>query len=281
MKILPILLAFALALSHAAAQQSLRIEGSNTFGEKLGPKFVRSFERANPGISVSLKRPGSGPGLAALMAGQTDVAPTSRPANRSELIAAKKAGVKLRPQMIGSYGVAVIVNAANPVKNLQPAQVRGLFNGKIANWSKIRGGDKPVNPYILDRNTGARAGFQDLAMRGDEYGAKAAALPDYEAIIAAVAKDPDGIGYADMGKLPDNVRPVLINGEPANAVAIYEQVYPYANNLYLYTLEGRATPAAKKFIRYALSKDGQRVIQKAGFVPRLAAPPSAGGNLAP
>jgi ABC-type phosphate transport system substrate-binding protein len=84
-----------------------------------------------------------------------------------------------------------------------------------------------------------------------------------------------------MGPLPSGVRSLLINGEPPNSVSIYEQVYPYANSLYLYTLEGKANPAAKKFIRYALSKNGQRIIQKAGFVPRLAAPPSTSDNLAP
>ena len=94
MKTLPVILSFAaLALSPAAAQQTLRIVGSNTFGEKLGPQLVRGFERANPDISVSLKRPGSGPGLVALLAGEPDIAPTSRPANRAELQAARKAGV--------------------------------------------------------------------------------------------------------------------------------------------------------------------------------------------
>ena len=281
MKILPVLLAAALTATHAAAQDPLSIEGSNTFGEKLGPLLVIGFKRANPGIPVELKRPGSGPGLDALIAGRTDIAPTSRPANRTELLAAKKAGVKLRPQLIGSYGVAVIVNEANPVKNLKPAQVRDLFAGKATNWSKVRGPEKPVNLYILDRSTGARAGFQDLALRGGDYAPTAKALPDYEAIIAAVAKDPNAIGYADMGPLPAGARAVLINGEPPNSVAIYERVYPYANSLYLYTRQGRETPAAKKFIRYALSKDGQRIIQKAGFVPRLTAPPSVGSNLAP
>ena len=280
MKILPVLLAVSLTVA-AQAQEPLRIEGSNTFGEKLGPLLVKDFKKSNPGIPVELKRPGSGPGLAALIAGRTDIAPTSRPANRSELLAAKKAGVRLRTQNIGSYGVAIIVNEANPVKNLKPSQVRALFNGKTADWSKVRGTAAPVNIYTLDRNTGARGGFQTLAMRGDQYSSTAKALPDYAAIVAAVAKDPNGIGYADMGPLPSGVRYVLINGEPLNSVSIYEQVYPYANSLYLYTVQGRETPAAKKFIRYALSKNGQRIIQKAGFVPRLTAPPSASDNLAP
>jgi len=281
MKLLPVILAAALTATHAAAQDPLRIEGSNTFGEKLGPLLVKGFKRANPGIPVELKRPGSGPGLKALIAGQADIAPISRPANRSELMAAKKAGVRLRPQMIGSYGVAVIVNEANPVKSLKPSQVRALFNGKVTNWSKVRGAAAPVNLYVLDRNTGARAGFQDLAMRGDAYAATAKALPDYASIVAAVAEDPNAIGSADMGPLPAGVRAVLINGEPPNSVAIYEQVYPYANSLYLYTLERKTSPAARKFIRYALSKDGQRIITKAGFVPRLAAPPSVSSSLAP
>jgi ABC-type Fe3+ transport system substrate-binding protein len=46
-------------------------------------------------------------------------------------------------------------------------------------------------------------------------------------------------------------------------------------------MQGRETPAAKKFIRYALSRNGQRIIQKAGFVPRLAAPPGAMTSIAP
>ena len=280
MKILPVLLVVSLTVA-AQAQKPLRIEGSNTFGEKLGPLLVKDFKTSNPGIPVELKRPGSGPGLAALIAGRADIAPTSRPANRSELLAAKKAGVKLRTQNIGSYGVAIIVNEANPVKNLKPSQVRALFSGKTADWSKVRGGAAPVNVYTLDRNTGARGGFQTLAMRGDAYSPTAKALPDYQAIISAVAKDPNAIGYADMGPLPVGVRALLINGEPPNSVAIYEQVYPYANSLYLYTVQGRETPASKKFIRYALSKNGQRIIQKAGFVPRLTAPPSASDNLAP
>jgi phosphate transport system substrate-binding protein len=277
-----LLLSLALLLGVASAHaDNLRITGSNTFGERLGPLLVSGFERKYPGTEVTLQRPGSAEGLTALIDGKADIAPASRPANAGEIRAAKNAGVRLLPQNIGSYGVTVIVNAANPVKNLKPAQVRALFNGKTTNWSKVRGPEQLVNVYILDNKTGARAGFQDLAMRGDEYAGSAKALPDYAGIEAAVAKDPKGIGYTDMGPLPAGVRALLINGEAPNNVAVYEQVYPYANSLYLYTLERKASPAAKTFIRYVLSKDGQRIIQKAGFVPRLSAPPSASSGLTP
>jgi phosphate transport system substrate-binding protein len=281
MKFVPLLLAAALTLTNAMAQGTLRIEGSNTFGEKLGPLLVTAFEGKNPGIRVALKRPGSGPGLLALIAGRTDIAPTSRPANRAELQTAKKAGVRLVPQAIGSYGVAVVVNAKNPVTNLKPSQVRAIFSGKITNWNQLRGPDQPINLVVLGPQTGARAGFQNLALRGDDYAATATALPDYTTIVAAVAADPFAIGYSDIRSLPPGTRSVLINGEPANAMSIYEQVYPYASPLYLYTLEHGTSAAAKKFVRFVQSREGQRIMAKAGFVPRLPAAPFAERSLAP
>jgi phosphate transport system substrate-binding protein len=280
MKLFPVFLAAGLTVA-AHAAEPLRITGSNTFGEKLGPLLVASFKKLNPGVPVELKRPGSGPGLEALLAGRADIAPTSRPAKRSELLAARKAGVRLISQHIGSYGIVVIVNQANPVKTLTPSQVRALFTGKTTHWSKVRGTASPVKVYALGPNTGARAGFRNLAMHGDEYAASTQVLPDYRSIITAVAKDPNGIGYADLGPLSTGVRALLINGKPGNSTSINQQVYPYANPLYLYTVQGRDTPGAEKFIRYALSKSGQRIIQKAGFVPRLLAPPPTAQSLAP
>ncbi|MBU3665262.1 MAG: PstS family phosphate ABC transporter substrate-binding protein [Chthoniobacterales bacterium] len=285
MKLLALLLASALAATPLSAQPqpagALRIVGSNTFGETLGPKLIAAFSKTSPGIAVTLKRPGSAEGLAALIAGQADIATTSRTATPSELAAAKSAGVRLQPQTIGSYGVCVIVNESNPVLSLKPSKVRDIFTGKITNWKQAGGPDLPIRTFILDAATGARAGFQILAMGGKPYAESARALRDYNAIASAVAGDPSAIGYAGFGSQPSGVRALLINGEPPNSAAVYEQVYPYASPLYLYTLERRETPAAKKFIRFVLSKEGQRVLQDAGYVPRLPRPPSVRPSLAP
>ena len=276
------LLLLLLSLASAVAQpNALRIEGSNTFGEKLGPRLVGAFEKTNPGIDVTLKRPGSGPGLAALIAGRTDIAPMSRPANEQEIAAAKAAGYRLRSQSIGSYGVAVVVNEQNPLTNLKPAQVRGIFRGRITNWKQVGGPDRRIRPFVLDRTTGARAGFQDLAMRGEDYAASAKALPNYASIVAGVAGNADAIGYAAMGPLPPGARALLINGQPANSAAIYEAVYPYASTLYFYTIARRETKAARSFTRFVLSREGQRVLQSAGYVPRLPIPASVERNIAP
>ncbi|MFM8364971.1 MAG: substrate-binding domain-containing protein, partial [Verrucomicrobiota bacterium] len=101
--------------THCAVSKTLGLEGSNTFGKDLGPALAAAFEAKNPGVSVEIQTPGSGAGLDALIDGRTLVAPTSRAANEDELRRAKAAGIKLRAHSIGSYGVAVIVNSANPL----------------------------------------------------------------------------------------------------------------------------------------------------------------------
>lgn len=282
-----LLVHFFIAASMIAAAQAqeaptpLRIEGSNVFGEKLGPLLIDAFKAKFPAITIDLKRPGSGEGLAALIAGRADIAPTSRPANEQELAAAKSGNVRLRSQAIGSYGVAIIVNEANPLRELKPDQVRGIFTGKIKNWKQVGGPDRPADVFALNKSTGARVGFQLLAMKGDAYAPSTRALPDYAAISKAVADDPGAIGYTGIGSPAAGTRQLLITGQPANTAAIYERVYPYANTLYLYTIARRESPEAKKFVRFVLSRPGQRILQDAGYAPRLPSPPSASGNIAP
>lgn len=283
MKSAIILLSTVLALATPHAQEpssTLRITGSNVFGEKLGPVVVDAFRAKHPGIDIELKRPGSTEGLAALIAGKTDIAPTSRPATKEELAAAKEAGLQLLAQAIGSYGVAIVVNEQNPLRGLKPAQVRGIFSGTIKNWKDVGGPDHEINLFVLNKSTGARVGFQLLAMKGDDYAPSAKSLRDYEAISAAVAADPFAIGYTGIGPAPAGARSLLINGQPPNTAAIYERVYPYANTIYFYTVSRRETPPAEKFIKFVLSREGQRILQEQGYAPRLPAPPAAGESIA-
>lgn len=269
MKILHTFIALVVTLAATQAQSPLRIEGSNTFGEKLGPLLVAAFQKQNPAVPVTLIANGSGAGLSALLDGTADLAPTSRAADADELRLARAHGQRFNVQSIGSYGVVVILNEKNPVRSLTIRQVRDIFAGRITNWKQVGGPDARIRPFILDYNSGARRGFQELAMRYEPYATAARTFPSKQAIANAVAQDATAIGYADMGPLPKNVRPVLINGIAPNRTAINQGLYPYARTLYLYTIRGQESDAAKKFVRFVQSRDGQRIISSAGFVPRM------------
>lgn len=267
-----LLLLAALSAATAIAQPSLRIEGSNTFGEKLGPLLVSAFEKEHPNIDITLVSNGSGAGLSALLEGRAAIAPTSRAIDADELRLARASKLRLTAQSIGSYGVIVIVNDKNPVTSLSLDQVRDIFTGKITNWKQVGGHDARIRPFILDHTSGARRGFQELAMRYNPYAASAREFRSKQAIASAVAKDTTAIGYADMGPLPPGTRALLINGIVGNRAAINAGLYPYARTLYLYTVRGRDNPAARQFIRFVLSREGQHIVQRAGFAPRSSLP---------
>lgn len=269
MKSLLLILTIALTTGTATAADTLRIVGSNTFGEKLGPLLVSAFEKDHPGIKIQLASTGSGDGLSALLEGRADIAPSSRPADADELRLARASDLRLRGEAIGSYGVVVIANGKNPVQSLSLAEIRDIFTGNTTNWKQVGGPDARIRLCILDQNTGARRGFQELAMRYEPYARGAREFRTKEDIAAAVAGDPHAIGYADMGPLPDGAKALLVNGIPANRTSINQGVYPFARTLFLYTVHGRVSPAARDFIRFVQSRDGQRIVGQAGFAPRI------------
>jgi phosphate transport system substrate-binding protein len=267
-----VLLALLAALPAAFAQSTLTLEGSNTFGKDLGPALASAFESKNPGVSIQIQTPGSGAGLDALIDGRTLVAPTSRVANEDELRRARATGIKLRPHSIGGYGVAVIVNSSNPIRSLRASEVRGIFTGEIKNWKSLGGHDAPIRVLIHDDTTGSALGFRELAMRERPYAKSATALPTDSAILAAIAADPHAIGYSGIGLQKNGIRPILIDGIPANRNAILEGLYPYARTLFLYTNPKTETREVKSLIRFIQSRDGQRILATLGFVPRIHIP---------
>src|SRR5262245_17334117 len=128
------LLVIGLSLSferQAPATVKLVIKGSNTFGEELGPRLIAEFRKSHADTSVELESKGTASGFAALFDGKCDVAAASRPANEDEVRLARSRGVRLKSYTIGYYGVAVVVNAKNPVEKLSDAQVRCAFTGIV------------------------------------------------------------------------------------------------------------------------------------------------------
>jgi phosphate transport system substrate-binding protein len=99
-------------------EQKIIIKESNTFGEELAPALIEQYRKQHPEIIIELESKGSGSGIAALLEGKCDIASTSRVLTEDEQRLARSRAIRMRDYFIGSYGVAVVVNKANPVSNL-------------------------------------------------------------------------------------------------------------------------------------------------------------------
>jgi ABC-type phosphate transport system substrate-binding protein len=91
---------------------------------------------------------------------------------------------------------------------------------------------------------------------------------NYEAIVKAVAADPNGIGYSSFEPATMvGVKAVSIGGIAPGIAAVNQSQYPYARTLHLYTSKATETPATTGFIQFVQSSGGQQVLAQMGDVP--------------
>lgn len=246
----------------------ITIRGSNTVGEKLVPELIAAYQKEHPTAVFDLEAKGTSYGFGALVGGFCDIAGASRTPNKNELEVAQYHNVELDDHPIGFYGVAVVVNSGNAVNDLTKAQVRDLFTGAITNWSAVGGPDAAVHRFIRDPVSGTYLGFKELAMENQDYAPPQDLFTNYEEIIAAVSKDPDGIGYSspELANQP-GVKVIAIGGMKPDEATVNSGTYPYARKLHLFTNKERETPETLDFIQFVLSPAGQKTLAQAGDLP--------------
>ncbi|MDD2239193.1 MAG: Na/Pi symporter [Kiritimatiellae bacterium] len=251
----------------AHADDRLLIRGSDTFGEELGPRLIAAFQEEEPTVDVELSRLGSTSGIAALLEDTSDIAVSSRLFNDDELRIARSRGIALKSAIGGYYGVAVVVNAQNPLKNLSDHAIRDIFTGRIQNWKQVGGPDRRIEVLIRDATGGTHLGFRRLAMGNSAYTRSARTFANYAALADDLAAHPNAIGYVGMNFMsrPD-LNPLSVNGVSPSDATVREGLYPYVEPILLYSRVEPCHPATERFIRFVGAAGGQDIVKSIGFV---------------
>jgi phosphate transport system substrate-binding protein len=247
----------------------IAIRGSNTFGEELAPRLIAEYRNEHPTVVFDIEYKGTTYGMGALMVERCDIAAASRPVSTNELQLAKDRDIKFSDYVIGSYSVAVIVNAGSPIGNLTRDQVRDIFTGAVINWKEVGGPDAPIHLCSRDEISGTHLGFRELAMENKPYALGLKAFTNYLGIIQKVAQDANGIGYASIDLVSkDGVKAVSIGEVAPTIAAVNGGQYLYARVLHLYTDTKKESPPTRDFVQFVQSKRGQEILTQMGFVPR-------------
>ena len=258
-----------LGLSIAAAEDKIKIRGSNTIGEELGPRLVAEYKKSHPAVTFDTEFKGSGYGIGALMGGYCDIAGSSKPVMKEQEEVAQIHGVKFNEFILGSYTVSILVNSNNPISNLTSNQIQGLFAGQVQNWKEVGGPDAPVHVLVRDPVSGTHFGFKEIALANHEYAERAQFFTNYLGIADAVAKDPFALGYAGLNLAQHpGTKAVSVDGVVANAANVNTKKYPYVRSLRFYTDAAKETAATKDFISFTLAPGGQEILTQLGYAPK-------------
>jgi phosphate transport system substrate-binding protein len=257
-------LIFASSTAHA---DRLVIKGSDTLGAKLVPQLAEEFKTQNPDATFDIAAEGSTTGFAALIDSTAQIGMASRPAKPAEIAAATAKGVSLKETIVAYDGVAVIVNAKNPIKGLTKKQVEQIFTGEVADWSAVGGSSGSISIYTRNTSSGTYSEFKELAMKKRDYAPSAQKMAGNEQIAAEVGKNANGVGYVGLAYIKaEGIKVVPIDGELPSVEGVQKKTYPYARPTFFYT-NGEPAGLVKAFVEFTLSAAGQKIVAGAGFVP--------------
>jgi len=272
-----ITLLFAVSAFAASNDNSMQIKGSDTM-VNLGQAWAEKYMEANPGDFIAVTGGGSGTGLSSLISGTCDIAMSSRNIKEKEIALAQKKGIYPNETTVALDGLAVVVNPANPVGKLTIDQLAAIFTGKISNWSEVGGKDEKIVILSREVNSGTHVYFKEHILRKndpasrEEFAPSALLLSSSQAIADEVAGNTAAIGYYGMGYISKNQKPVAIAKDDRSEYIepVIENVvsgrYPISRPLFFYT-NGTPEALVKKFVEFALSKEGQDIVLATDFVP--------------
>jgi len=270
-KIILILLAAAATFGFLMPDKVITVKGSDTM-VILAQRWAEKYMANHPGITIQVTGGGSGIGIAALINGTTDICNASRPMKPSE-----REKLKIRYASLGveiksaKDGLSVYLNDVNSVHELTIDQIKSIYTGKITNWKDVGGKDSKIIVYGRENSSGTYVYFKDNVLGGDDYTSSMQSLPGTAAVVNAVAKDKNAIGfggaaYAKGIKFAAVKKDAGSKAYLPTAENVKSGDYPISRFLYLYT-KNRPTGELKDYIDWILSAEGQAIVTQVGYFP--------------
>jgi phosphate transport system substrate-binding protein len=278
------------------AEVILRLHGSNTIGAQLAPGLAQAYLKQQGAQDVTVVRgsgdsvtvqgtvsgsreaieivaQGSQTAFADLASGKCDIGMASRKIKPDEVASLSSLGDMTSPaseHVLGLDGIAVIVNSANPVTALTTAQLAGVFSGSIADWSGVGGGGGAIRVYARDDKSGTYDTFKSLVLGDRNLASSAARFEDSRQLADKVAGDPNGIGFVGMPYISGS-KALAISEKGArplmpSRLTVATEDYALSRRLYLYTASNPSNTNVRRFVTFALSKQGQDVVGDNGFI---------------
>jgi phosphate transport system substrate-binding protein len=226
-------------------------------------QLTRAFEKANPRAYIDIVWDDNSKPVDLVKSGQAHIAVTG------------KEDTGLHAAHIGWDGIAVVVNMSNHTKEVTSQQVADIFSGKVKSWSDLGGPDTKILLIDRPRNRNIRETFeQQLGIAGKiPEGAKIIG-PDDKAIKTVVGTLPplSAVTYVSLGPALEAVTSgVAIRLLPIDKVEpeeppVKDGRYKLRRPILLLTKQG-SNPVADAFTAFALTKEGQTIIDNEGYTP--------------
>lgn len=262
--------------------------GSDTLAN-LMTLWAENYKKLYPNVNIQIQAAGSSTAPPALTEGTSNLGPMSRTMKDEEVQAfEKKYGYKPTAIPVAIDALAVFVHKDNPIKGLSISQVDAIFSStrtcglaeSIDSWGQagLTGPWATRNLQLFGRNSvsGTYGYFKEHALCKGDFKSSVNEQPGSASVVQSVSTSINAVGYSGIGYVTSSVKAVPLakkaGGEYVEATAenAISGKYPLARYLYVYINKAPnkpLQPLEKEFVKMVLSKSGQEVVVKDGFIP--------------
>lgn len=262
--------------------------GSDTLAN-LMTLWAEEYKRFYPNVNIQIQAAGSSTAPPALAENTSNLGPMSRMMKDGEIEAfEKKHGYKPTAVPVAIDALAVFVNKDNPIEGLTIAQVDAIFSSTrkcgaaddVSRWGDLglEGAWKDRSIQLYGRNSvsGTYGYFKENALCKGDFKSTVNEQPGSASVVQSISTSVNSIGYSGIGYVTSGVRTLplarkdgapFVAATPDNAVS---GEYPLGRFLYVYVNKHPnkpLDPMLHEFFRMVLSKQGQEVVVKDGYIP--------------
>ena len=258
--------------------------GSDTLAN-LMTLWAEEFKREYPNVSIQIQAAGSSTAPPALTEGTASFGPMSRKMKNKEIGAFEaKFGYKPTLIRVAVDALAVYTHKDNQLEGLSIPQVDAIFSATrkcghpedITNWSQLGSNLGSIQIYGRNSVSGTYGYFKKKALCKGDFKNSVNEQPGSASVVQGVTKSLNGIGYSGIGYKTSGVKALSLSKEPGGKMIAATKAnaangtYPLSRYLYVYVNKAPNKPLSpldREFIKLILSKVGQKVVVKDGYVP--------------
>ncbi|TVS13568.1 MAG: phosphate ABC transporter substrate-binding protein PstS family protein [Wenzhouxiangella sp.] len=258
--------------------------GSDTLNN-LMTLWAEEFQRIYPNVNIQIQGAGTSTAPPAMAEGTANFGPMSRMPRDSEQQAfEERHGYPMSVVGVGIDTIAVFVNRDNPIEGLTIEQVDAIFSSTrrcggaedINRWGQVglegAWANRDITLYSRNAVSGTYGYFRQHAMCDGDFKDSINEQPGSSSVVQGVAESLNGIGYSGIGYETSGVRAIPVGNPPVapSGESAADGSYPLARFLYVtvnsHPNRGLA-PLEREFMRLVLSKQGQEVVVRDGYIP--------------
>jgi phosphate transport system substrate-binding protein len=253
--------------------EAIHIDGEASM-EPLTQRLAEWYHNNNPNVSFEVSGIGPGRAIQSLVNGKVDIVQSDRRVLEGESTSLReRSGKKFVQIPVATEVAGILVHPSNPVHELSIFDLRQIMSGAVKNWKQVGGKDAPIKIYGRDNSSNVREFIEAEYMGDASITSSAKTFPKNSDLYAAVAGDPDAIGYATVNlTLSSKIRFVGIKtSTSAPAISpttetITSHKYPLVRQLY-YIFAGTPSGELQKFAEWVFSQHGQLVVEASELWP--------------